>query len=268
METLYSRIHSYYDNSFRPQEPYVSLWTSKIKLKTSQMTLYISEFDIKLVHTPGAKMVQSNALSRQTDYIPEVDTYNEDITLLLDNLFMVDLPINLLNPDLQRWIAEDKRHNRSTEILLNRGPNNLQNDLEDWITEGFEGNKVLFYKGKNYVPENLDLWQDILRMFHDHETARHPGELETFNAVREHYRWPGLRSFVRNYVQGCVTCQQFKIDRHPSKLLFIPTEGSHSTRPFSYCSMDLITDLPLADGFDSLLVVVDQGLSKGVILAP
>jgi hypothetical protein len=32
--------------------------------------------------------------------------------------------------------------------------------------------------------------------------------------------------------------------------------------------MDLITDLPPADGFDSILVVVDQGLSKGVILAP
>jgi transposase InsO family protein len=32
--------------------------------------------------------------------------------------------------------------------------------------------------------------------------------------------------------------------------------------------MDLITDLPLAEGSDSILVVVDQGLSKGVILCP
>ena len=32
--------------------------------------------------------------------------------------------------------------------------------------------------------------------------------------------------------------------------------------------MDLITDLPVADGFDSILVVVDQGLLKGVILSP
>jgi hypothetical protein len=32
--------------------------------------------------------------------------------------------------------------------------------------------------------------------------------------------------------------------------------------------MDLITDLPEIDGFDSILVVVDQGLSKGVILIP
>ena len=32
--------------------------------------------------------------------------------------------------------------------------------------------------------------------------------------------------------------------------------------------MDLITDFPIIDGCDSLLVVVDQGLSKGVILCP
>ena len=32
--------------------------------------------------------------------------------------------------------------------------------------------------------------------------------------------------------------------------------------------MDLITDLPPVDNYDSILVVVDQGLSKGVILIP
>jgi transposase InsO family protein len=32
--------------------------------------------------------------------------------------------------------------------------------------------------------------------------------------------------------------------------------------------MDLITDLPPAEGSDSILVVVDQGLLKGVILCP
>ena len=32
--------------------------------------------------------------------------------------------------------------------------------------------------------------------------------------------------------------------------------------------MDLITDLPPVGEYDSILVVVDQGLSKGVILTP
>ena len=50
--------------------------------------------------------------------------------------------------------------------------------------------------------------------------------------------------------------------------MFLPVEGAKTTRPFANCSMDLITDLPPAAGYDSILVVVDQGLSKGVILLP
>ena len=37
---------------------------------------------------------------------------------------------------------------------------------------------------------------------------------------------------------------------------------------FANCSMDLIMDLPPINGYDSILVMVDQGLSKGVILFP
>ena len=32
--------------------------------------------------------------------------------------------------------------------------------------------------------------------------------------------------------------------------------------------MDMITNLPMVNGLDSLLVIVDQGLTKGVILIP
>jgi len=45
------------------------------------------------------------------------------------------------------------------------------------------------------------------------------------------------------------------------------------TRPFANCSMDMITDLPPVEqgnGFivDAILVVVDHGLTKGVIITP
>ena len=107
-----------------------------------------------------------------------------------------------------------------------------------------------------------------MKTFHDHQTAVHPGEIGTYNTVRQHYWWPGLRTFAKNYVQGCGICQQFKIDRTPAKPAYILTEGAKVTRPFANCSMDLITDLPPVEGYDSILVVVNQGLSKGVILTP
>ena len=239
----------------------------KLNRRQARWSLYLSEFDVKLVHTPGSKMIQSDALSRRPDLCPEEDKDNEDIVMLPDDMFL-----NLIDMDLQEKIAisDDLDGNaaEALKLLLEKAPTEMTTGLENWKVEDYNGRNILFFKGKNYIPRNMELRREIVRMFHDHETAGHPGEIGTYNAVQQHYWWPGLRTFVKNYVQGCGICQQFKIDRTPSKPAYIPTEGARSTRPFANCSMDLITDLPPAGGYDSILVVVDQGLSKGVILAP
>jgi len=206
-------------------------------------------------------MIQSDALSRRPDHCPTEDNDNEDMVLLPDNLF-----IDLIDVDLQERIANIDKMDKDAETALLLLLNGKLAD--DWTLEKYGDRNILFYREKDYIPWDDILLKDILKDFHDHETAGHPGELQTYNAVRQHYWWPGLCTFVKNYVLGCGTCQQFKIDCNPLKPAFLPTEGSQSTRPFSYCSMDLITDLPPADGFDSILVVVDQVLTKGVILIP
>ena len=55
--------------------------------------------------------------------------------------------------------------------------------LEDWRLENTNGRNILFYKGKNYTPKDTELRWDIVKTFHDHQTARHPGEIGTYNAV-------------------------------------------------------------------------------------
>ena len=82
-----------------------------------------------------------------------------------------------------------------------------------------------------------------------------------------------MRSFIKNYVKGCRICQQFKINRNPSNPFYIPIPGPMNTRPFTNCLMDMIKDLPpvkLENGMiiDAVIVVVDHGLTKGVVLTP
>jgi hypothetical protein len=38
--------------------------------------------------------------------------------------------------------------------------------------------------------------------------------------------------------------------------------------PFQYVSMDLITDLPLSNNYDSILTIMDQGCSKAAKFIP
>jgi hypothetical protein len=115
----------------------------------------------------------------------------EDKVVLPDNLF-----INLLDRELQEQILNGRELDldvkKAIETLIKEGPTSLKNDLEDWKIEEIDGRKTIFFKGKNYPPKDLELRQDIVKMYHDHKTAGHPGELETYNGIRKNHWWPGL----------------------------------------------------------------------------
>jgi hypothetical protein len=174
--------------------------------------------------------------------------------------------------ELQKKIANAKNMDydaaKAIKELLEQGPREAKKDLLDWEVEEFEGENVLFYKRKSYVPIDAELRREIVQRYHNHLTVGHPGKLQTFNAVKKHYWWPGLRVFIKNYVQGCGTCRQFKIDRNLTKPAFMPIKVAKSTQPFACCSMDLITDLPPVNDCDSILVMVDRGNTEGAILIP
>ena len=136
-------------------------------------------------------MIQSDTLSRRPNFVPDNDDNNDDITMLPKDLF-----INLIDTDLQQQIAncitKDKDATDAITMLLKEGPTSMRNQLDNRTLESFEGKNILFFKGKNYIPPDEELRRDITRMFHDRETAGHPRELETFNAIRQHYWWPSL----------------------------------------------------------------------------
>ena len=77
----------------------------KLNRRQARWLLYLSEFNVKLTHISGSKMIQSDALSRRPDFVPEEDNDNEDIMMLPDNLF-----VNLIDLDLQTWIKMRPKH--------------------------------------------------------------------------------------------------------------------------------------------------------------
>jgi hypothetical protein len=76
-----------------------------------------------------------------------------------------------------------------------------------------------------------------------------------------------MTTFIKNYVTGCTTCQQIKVNTHPTIPPLSPIKST-TTRPFTVVTTDFITDLPKSEDFDSIMVVVDQNTMKGVIFIP
>ena len=69
--------------------------------------------------------------------------------------------MNLLDLELQDQILKvmDLNFNVSNtlERLLDGELSNLTNDLDNWKVESLENRKAIFYKGKNYIPWDVDL---------------------------------------------------------------------------------------------------------------
>ena len=75
-------------------------WTAQnLNCRQARWLLILSEYDIKLIHTPGHKMIQSDALSWRPDLCPEEDKDNQDVIILPNKLF-----INLVDLELQKKI--------------------------------------------------------------------------------------------------------------------------------------------------------------------
>ena len=76
--------------------------------------------------------------------------------MLPDNMFL-----NLIDMDLQQKIAMmddlDGSAAEALKVLLETAPTSMTKGLEDWKIETTNGRSILFFKGKNYIPRNMDL---------------------------------------------------------------------------------------------------------------
>jgi hypothetical protein len=233
----------------------------------------LAQFDYRLIHLPGTQMIQSDTLSRRPDLIPSDDDEPQEVTLLPKTRFIASLRLDeegIYDATLRTQLIQAYPSDPLTQRILS-SPDQKDPSLlstEGWATHPTKEGILLTYRGCVYVPDDADLRREITRQYHDLPAAGHPGQQGTRAAIQKDYFWPGLTHFVNRYVQGCPHCQQFKINRRPTHPGLFPIEGSSEPRPYSQCSMDLITDLPPSKGFDTILVIVDQGLTKGVILVP
>ena len=183
-------------------------------------------------------MVQSDALSRRPDHIPEEDTDNEDLILLPDKLF-----INLVNIKLAKMIksaaTSDELVKNMTNVLSMKGVPPIKLNLSDWKVE----DGMLFYQDQCYIPDNNAIRKVIVQEIHQSPMTGHLGRDTTLEMVQRHYWWLRLCHFVYEYVAGCTTCQQNKINTHLTQPLTQPIKST-ATKPFQMITQDFISGLP------------------------
>ncbi|MBW0575661.1 hypothetical protein O181_115376, partial [Austropuccinia psidii MF-1] len=100
---------------------------------------------------------------------------------------------------------------------------------------------------------------------HDSPLAGHPGQEKTLKCVKQDFHWSVMTQLIKDYVSYCQQCSRNKNTHHKKFGLLKPLPIPSG--PCICISMDFITQLPLSNSFDSILVIVDR-FSKMAVFIP
>jgi len=121
---------------------------------------------------------------------------------------------------------------------------------KEWEVE----DRIVMKEGRIYVPEE-DLRREIIQLYHDTPVGGYGGRWKTIELIGRNYWWPGITKKVRRYVDGCDVCQRYKNQSKAPAGKLMP--NTIPEKPWSHIPADFITRLPLAQGYDTILVVCD-----------
>ncbi|MBW0500002.1 hypothetical protein O181_039717 [Austropuccinia psidii MF-1] len=124
--------------------------------------------------------------------------------------------------------------------------------------------QLLLFKHWVVVPNDPTIQLISLQKCHDSALAGHPGPERTLKFFKQDSHWYGPTQFNKDYVSSCQHCSRNK-NIHPKKLgLLKPLPIPNC--PWICLSMDFITQLPLSNSFDSILVIVDRFSKMAVFI--
>ncbi|MBW0472737.1 hypothetical protein O181_012452 [Austropuccinia psidii MF-1] len=115
------------------------------------------------------------------------------------------------------------------------------------------------------VPNDPTIQLSILQKHHDSPLPGHPDQEKTLKLVKQDFHWSIMTKFIKDYVSSCQLFSRNKNTHHKKFGFLKPLPIPNG--PWICLSMDFITQLPLSNSFDSILVIVDR-FSKMAVFIP
>ena len=220
-----------------------------------------------LKHVPGSKMGKADSMSRRPDQEVRIEKNNENETLVklewleVRRTELVEIIVDEVDllEEIRKSKVKDNEVVKAVEEIKQVGVKMLRDK------EQREVDSVMYKEEKVYVLKNNKLRVEIIRLHHDMLIGGHRGQWKIVELVTRNFWQPGVTKEVKRYVKGCNTCQHNKncIEQPAGKLM----PNSIPEKLWVHISANFITKLPLAQGYNSILVVVDQ-LTKMVHFIP
>jgi hypothetical protein len=97
---------------------------------------------------------------------------------------------------------------------------------------------------------------EVISTFHASAIGGYSGTHATYQRIKKLFAWAGLKAQVAEFVWQCDVCQHAKHSNTPPAGLLQPLPPP--TGPWRDITMDFVEGLPLSDGYNVILVIVDR----------
>ena len=147
--------------------------------RQAQWAQYLSRFNFKWIHKAGAQMGMPDALSRREDHAIGIQDNNKMVLIIPpEQIASTTLHIATDTDDIRNCIRNATGWVQESDVIMLCKKHGI---CEDW-------DGLLFTKsGRMYVPEDQDLWMEIVCLHHDTPIPRHPGMEKTLELMQCSY---------------------------------------------------------------------------------
>ena len=243
--------------------------TKELSERQGRWQEFLSQYNFRIIYRPGKEGRKPDALTRRQGDIPTMEEkkLGKRLGILLPKETCWDIPeeeeIQIKEMELAEFQDKDEgriqqAYNKDDEIQA------IKKNLEKGVTE-MKGvalglcewkDEHLWYQGKIWILNDEELRTSLIHKNHDNPLAGHGGTAKTTELVSRQYYWPGLRETGKLYVKNCDICQRSKVVRHTPYGMLQYNEVPD--QPWKSMAMDFITELPISEGYDTILVVIDR----------
>ncbi|GAA5977503.1 hypothetical protein JCM11641_000983 [Rhodosporidiobolus odoratus] len=200
--------------------------------RQARWTEVLADYDFELSYIPGKQNAVADSLSRFS-----LAKSEEDV-LAVCGISAVSLS-HKFTTELSTSYVDDP--------FCSQVVNNLGSSSAFKMVDGL----LYFEETRLVVPDNKKVRETLL-----HDALGHLGPKKTMAALAASFYWPGMSKSVLAYVSSCDGCQRHKsrTTRRAGKLhsLLVPP------RAFSDVALDFVGPLPLSEGKDMMLTIMDR----------
>uniref|UniRef100_A0A3B1J2C0 Gypsy retrotransposon integrase-like protein 1 n=1 Tax=Astyanax mexicanus TaxID=7994 RepID=A0A3B1J2C0_ASTMX len=203
----------------------------RLNSRQARWSLFFSRFQFSISFRPGHRNTKADALSRVFSTSDSVTQSAEAERILPPSVEIAVI----------RWELDDQI------MEFNAGHPSSEDCPPD----------------KTFVPSKFR--DRLITWAHSSLSSGHPGVTRTLQLISSRYWWDTMRADVHAFVTSCSICAQCKTPKTlpAGKLMPLPVPE----RPWSHLAMDFVTDLPVSEGYTTILTVVDR-FSRGVKFIP